>query len=194
MRICFATHNQNKVRELAKLVADSIEILSLDELGINEEIEETGNSLQANALLKASYVYNNYGIPCFADDTGLEVEALDNAPGIYSARFAGKPVDNERNIDKLLSLLESQSNRVARFRTVVAYIENDNEYFFEGIADGEIIKKRKGVNGFGYDAVFLPTNFDRTFAEMDLDEKNKISHRAKAVKKLIDFLNQRKSK
>ena len=190
MQICFATHNQNKVDELRKLVGKDLEILSLRDLGVADEIEETGTTLKENALLKAQYVSNNYAMACFADDTGLEVEALDGDPGVYSARFAGVPANNEKNIDKLLALLENQENKQARFRTVIALVKNDEQLFFEGIVEGEIIGKRRGRNGFGYDSVFLPNHFDRTFAEMDMEEKNLISHRAQAVKKLIDFLNQ----
>ena len=191
MQICFATHNQNKVDELRKLVGNDLEVLSLRDLGVADEIEETGTTLKENALLKAQYVSNNYAIACFADDTGLEVEALDGDPGVYSARFAGVPANNEKNIDKLLALLENQENKQARFRTVIALVKNDEQLFFEGIVEGEIIGKRRGRNGFGYDSVFLPNHFDRTFAEMGLEEKNLISHRAQAAKKLIDFLNQR---
>ena len=190
MQICFATHNQNKVDELRKLVGKDLEILSLRDLGVADEIEETGTTLKENALLKAQYVSNNYAMACFADDTGLEVEALDGDPGVYSARFAGVPANNEKNIDKLLALLENQENKQARFRTVIALVKNDEQLFFEGIVEGEIIGKRRGRNGFGYDSVFLPNHFDRTFAEMDMEEKNLISHRAQAVKKLTNFLNQ----
>lgn len=190
MSICFATHNQNKVKELRKLVGNDLEILSLNDLGVSDEIEETGSTLEENALIKAQYVYDNYDIPCFADDTGLEVEALDGAPGVYSARFAGEPANNEKNIDKLLKMLQDKSNKNARFRTVVALVTDERPLFFEGIAEGEIISHRKGSKGFGYDSVFLPKNFDRTFAEMDMKEKNLISHRAIAVNKLTNFLKQ----
>lgn len=190
MSICFATHNQNKVNEIRKLVGKNLKILSLNDLGVNDEIEETGATLKENALLKAQFVFDNYAIACFADDTGLEVDALNGAPGVYSARFAGEPPNNERNIDKLLALLVNQENKKARFKTVIALVEGDEPLFFEGIAEGEIIDKRRGINGFGYDAVFLPNHLDRTFAEMEMAEKNLISHRAQAVKKLTDFLNR----
>ena len=189
-KICFATHNQNKVRELRKLFGDNFELLSLDDLGISEEIEETGTTLNENALLKANYVFNKYSIACFADDTGLEVDALNGAPGVYSARYAGEPANNERNIDKLLSTLSGNPTRTANFRTVIALVGMGSTQLFEGIVEGEIIAERRGVNGFGYDSVFLPKNFDRTFAEMDMQEKNSISHRARAVEKLVDFLNK----
>jgi XTP/dITP diphosphohydrolase len=190
MPICFATHNQNKVQELRKLVGNNLEILSLSDLGVSDEIEETGSTIKGNALLKAKYVFDNHAIACFADDTGLEVDALDGAPGVYSARFAGEPVNNENNIDKLLKLLQNKSNRQARFRTVIALVKDDKPLFFEGIAEGEIISQRRGIRGFGYDSVFLPNNLDRTFAEMDMREKNLISHRAIAVNKLTIFLKK----
>ena len=190
MPICFATHNQNKVEEVRKLVGGNLEILSLNDLGVADEIEETGTTLKENALLKAQYVFDNYSITCFADDTGLEVDALNGAPGVLSARFAGEPVNNEKNIDKLLELLADQANRQARFKTVIALVKDDEPLFFDGIVDGEIIGYRRGSKGFGYDSVFLPNHFDRPFAEMDMEEKNLISHRALAVKKLTDFLKQ----
>jgi XTP/dITP diphosphohydrolase len=189
MQICFATHNQNKVAELRKLVGNNLEILSLDDLGVANEIEETGSTIKENALLKAKYIFDNYAIACFADDTGLEVDALDGAPGVYSARFAGEPANNEKNIDKLIGLLLNQGNNQARFRTVIALVRDNEQLFFEGVVEGEIIDQRRGSNGFGYDSVFLPNHFDRTFAEMNMEEKNLISHRARAVKKLTNFLN-----
>ena len=190
MPICFATHNQNKVAEVRKLVGNNLEIISLNDIGVSDEIEETGTTLKENALIKAQYVFDNYAIACFADDTGLEVDALNGAPGVLSARFAGVPVNNEKNIDKLLELLANQENRLARFRTVVALVKDDEQLFFDGVVEGEIISERRGNKGFGYDSVFLPNHFDRTFAEMDMEEKNLISHRARAVKKLTDFLKQ----
>ena len=189
MQICFATHNQNKVAELRKLIGKNLEILSLDDLGVADEIEETGTTLKENALLKAKFIFDNYAIACFADDTGLEVDTLDGAPGVYSARFAGEPANNEKNIDKLLGLLLNQVNNQARFRTVIALVTDTEQHFFEGVVEGEIIDQRRGSNGFGYDSVFLPNHFDRTFAEMNMEDKNLISHRARAVKKLTDFLN-----
>lgn len=190
-KICFATHNQNKVSEIRKLLGDKLKVLSLDDLDIHEEIEETGTTLNENALLKANYVFNKYSIVCFADDTGLEVDALNGAPGVYSARYAGEPANNENNIDKLLSSLADESVRTARFKTVVALVGLGPSQIFEGIVEGEIIHERRGLNGFGYDAIFLPKNLDRTFAEMDMQEKNSISHRARAVEKLVDFLNKK---
>ncbi len=190
MQLCFATHNQNKVAELRKLVGENIALISLTDLGITDEIQETGRTLKENALIKAQFVYNNYGVDCFADDTGLEVDALDGAPGVYSARFADEPADSEKNIDKLLALLDGQDNRQARFRTIIALQKQEGQFFFEGVIEGQIIAQRRGMKGFGYDPVFLPNHFDRTFAEMDMREKNLISHRAIAVKKLTKFLNQ----
>ena len=191
MQICFATHNHNKVDELRKLVGKDLEIISLRDLGVADEIEETGTTLKENALLKAQFIFNKYTIACFADDTGLEVDALEGAPGVYSARYAGTPANNEKNIDKLLALMVNQDNKQARFRTVIALVKDTEQLFFEGVVEGEIIGKRKGRSGFGYDSIFLPNHFDRTFAEMDMEEKNLISHRALAVKKLTAFLNHR---
>ncbi len=190
MQLCFATHNQNKVAELRKLVGENVALISLTDLGIIAEIQETGRTLKENALIKAQFVYNNYGVDCFADDTGLEVDALDGAPGAYSARFAGEPADSQQNIDKLLALLDGRDNRQARFRTIIALQKQEGQFFFEGVIEGQIIAQRRGMKGFGYDPVFLPNHFDRTFAEMDMREKNLISHRAIAVKKLTKFLNQ----
>lgn len=190
MQICFATHNQNKVQELRKLVGEKLEIISLRDLGVADEIEETGATLKENALLKARYVFDNYAVACFADDSGLEVDALNGAPGVFSGRFAGVPGNDEKNIDKLLELLVNQANKQARFRTVIALVKDDEQVFFEGVVEGIIIDQRRGRNGFGYDAVFLPNRFDRTFAEMGMEEKNLISHRALAVQKLTNFLKQ----
>ena len=192
MPICFATHNQHKVAEISKLLGGEVEVISLDDLGVTRVIPETGATLEENALIKANFVYQNYHIPCFADDTGLEVAALHGAPGVYSARFAGEPADNEKNIDKLLGLLAGETNRQARFRTVVALVQKGGQHLFEGTVAGEITTARRGSRGFGYDPVFLPKNFDRTFAEMSMEEKNAISHRAQAVGKLIAFLKHNK--
>ena len=188
MRLCFASHNQNKIAELNKLLGSNFEILGLDDLGIIEEIPETGKTLEENALIKANYVAKNHGIACFADDTGLEVESLDGRPGVYSARYAGEHVDNARNIDKLLHEMEGATNRAARFRTVIALIIDKQQYFFSGQVEGLITDKRIGEGGFGYDPVFLPKGFGRTFAEMSMAEKNAISHRGRAVQKLAEFL------
>ena len=189
MQVCFASHNRNKILELRKLAGEGIELLGLEDLGIVDEIPETGSTLQENALIKANYLFAKTKISCFADDTGLEVEALGGEPGVYSARYAGEPSNNERNIDKLLNALEGNLQRKARFRTVIAYVDGHQEYFFEGEVAGVITLRRTGVDGFGYDPIFLPNGFDRTFAEMTMQEKNSISHRGLAVRKLIDFLN-----
>lgn len=192
MKICFATNNQKKIEEVKAALGPEFELVSLQEIGCEEELPETGDTLDHNAFQKARYVKEHFGVDCFADDTGLEVEALDGAPGVYSGRFAGEPRSDERNIDLLLKKLEGKTNRKARFRTVIALILKEKEYQFEGIAEGEILHQRVGERGFGYDPVFKPVGFDRTFAELSLREKNEISHRGKAVKALIEFLNHRK--
>jgi XTP/dITP diphosphohydrolase len=190
--LIFATNNQHKISEIQSLIGDNFILKSLQQIGCTEDIPETEPTLEGNALLKAQYIFNKYGKNCFADDTGLEIEALDGRPGVFSARYATDGHDFEANIDKVLAELAGVENRKARFRTVVALIREGSVHYFEGIVNGEIITERKGIKGFGYDPVFLPDGYKQTFAEMPLDEKNKISHRARAVKKLIDFLNQKK--
>jgi XTP/dITP diphosphohydrolase len=192
MKICFATNNRKKIEEVKAALGPEFELVSLQEIGCSDELPETGDTLDHNAFQKARYVRVHFGVDCFADDTGLEVEALNGAPGVYSGRFAGEPRSDERNIDLLLEKMEGKTNRKARFRTVIALILEGKEYQFEGIANGEIIHQRVGEKGFGYDPVFRPVGFDRTFAELSLEEKNEISHRGKAVKSLIEFLNHRK--
>lgn len=192
MKICFATNNKKKIEEVKAALGPGFQLVSLQEIGCDEELAETGDTLDHNAFQKARYVKEHFGVDCFADDTGLEVDALDGAPGVYSGRFAGEPRSDERNIDLLLEKMEGKPNRKARFRTVIALILEGEEYQFEGIAEGEILKERVGEKGFGYDPVFQPEGFDKTFAELSLEEKNEISHRGKAVKALIEFLNQRK--
>ena len=192
MKICFATNNSKKIEEVKAALGEDFEIVSLQDIGCHEELPETGDTLDHNAFQKARYVKNNFGVDCFADDTGLEVEALGGAPGVYSGRFAGEPRSDERNIDLLLSKMEGKENRKARFRTVIALILEGQEYSFEGIAEGEILQKRIGQGGFGYDPIFRPFGYEKTFAELSLAEKNEISHRGKAVKALISFLSQRK--
>lgn len=190
MRLCFATNNAHKLHELAQMVAPQIELVSLKEIGCFDEIPETGDTLQANALQKAMYIKEKFGINCFADDTGLEVESLDGAPGVYSARYAGEPSNSENNVKLLLSNLEGKENRRAQFRTVIALlIEDDAPRYFEGSVKGTITNNPKGSSGFGYDPVFIPDGFHHTFAEMTSEEKNSISHRARAVKKLVNFLS-----
>lgn len=184
----FATNNKHKLSEIQSLAENSFELKSLADMNCFEDIPETADTLEGNALLKAEFVYNRFGKSCFADDTGLEVEALNGQPGVYSARYAGNNHDFEANIDKLLVELAGKTNRKARFRTVIALIINNKALYFEGIVDGVITTERKGEKGFGYDPVFLPEGFDKTFAEMTLDEKNAISHRARAVSKLVEYL------
>jgi XTP/dITP diphosphohydrolase len=189
--LIFATNNLHKLSEIQSLIGDNFAIKSLRQIGCTEDIPETAPTLEGNALLKAQYVYNTFGKNCFADDTGLEIESLDGRPGVFSARYATDGHDFEANIDKVLEELTEVKNRKARFRTVIALILDGSVHYFEGIVTGEIISERKGIKGFGYDPVFLPDGYDRTFAEMPLPEKNKISHRARAVNKLVDFLNMR---
>lgn len=188
-KLVFATNNAHKLEEIRAILGDKVEILSLNDIDCHADIPETADTLQGNAALKAQYIYENYGLDCFADDTGLEVEALNGAPGIYSARYAGgEGHDSEANMKKLLSEMQDQDNRKARFRTVICLIEGGKEHFFEGIVNGSIIRERKGGAGFGYDPVFMPDGYSETFAEMGNDEKNKISHRARAVQKLCEYL------
>ncbi len=188
-KLVFATNNAHKLEEIRAILGDKVEILSLNDIDCHADIPETADTLQGNAALKAQYIYENYGLDCFADDTGLEVEALNGAPGIYSARYAGgEGHDSEANMKKLLSEMQDKENRKARFRTVICLIEGGKEKFFEGIVNGSIIRERKGGAGFGYDPVFMPDGYSETFAEMGNDEKNKISHRARAVQKLCEYL------
>ena len=188
MKICFGTHNLNKLAEIQKLVGSDIEIVGLDDIGCTEDIPETGSTLEENALLKARYVFDNYHVNCFADDTGLEVDALGGEPGVYSARYAGEPSDSNKNIDLVLDNLSDKTNRQARFKTVISLIIDGDVYYFEGVIEGEITHERTGTSGFGYDPIFLPEGSDLTFAEMSMEAKNKISHRGIAVRKLIRFL------
>ncbi len=190
--IVFATNNKNKLREIRDIVGSKYNILSLSDINCHEYIPETADTIEGNALLKARFVKEKYGYDCFADDTGLEVEALDNRPGVYSARFAGEDCNSENNINKLLSELEGIENRKARFRTVIALIKGENEEEFEGVIYGNISHERHGEGGFGYDKVFVPENYEKTFAEMLPEEKNSISHRAKATRLLIEYLNKEK--
>ena len=191
MKIVFATNNQHKLRELQQILGDKFELLSLSDINCFEEIPETSPTIEENSLEKAEYVHKKYKTECFADDTGLEIEALDGRPGVYSARYAGEDKNMEKNIEKILSELENKENRKARFKTVVSLILNGEVYQFEGIVNGKIIKEKTGESGFGYDPVFMPDGYDITFAEMDAALKNKISHRGIAVQKLVDFLNEK---
>ena len=191
MKIVFATNNQHKLSEVRQILGDSIEVLSLNDIGCHEEIPETGTTLEANAQQKAQYIYDHYHIDCFADDTGLEVDALDGAPGVYSARYAGPGHDSEANMTKLLNELGENNNRSARFRTVIALIQQGELHEFEGIVNGQIIRERRGGEGFGYDPIFQPDGYDQTFAELGTEVKNHISHRARATQKLADYLLKR---
>ena len=186
--IVFATNNTHKLREIRQLLGQVVKIVSLKEIGFDEEIPETGHTLKENALQKAQYIHDKYGIDCFADDTGLEIDALNGAPGVYSARYAGEGCTYEDNVNKLLLEMRDAQVRTARFRTVIALILDGKTWFFEGSVEGEIIKEPKGVKGFGYDPVFQPAGYSLTFAGMPPELKNSISHRGKAVEKLTRFL------
>ena len=191
IKLVFATSNANKVREVQQMLGGILEIQSLKDIGCTEEIPETQPSIQGNAIQKANYVLQHYQIDCFAEDTGLEIDSLDGAPGVYSARYAGPQRDNEANIRKALNGLKDKTNRQAQFRTVIALSLNGEMLTFEGITRGEIIKEKRGDGGFGYDSVFCPEGHSKTFAEMSADEKNKISHRAKAISKLLEYLQKK---
>ena len=208
MKIVFATNNQHKLEEIRAILGSKIEVLSLSDIGCDADIPETGTTLEENALIKARYVWQNYHLPCFADDSGLEVQALNGAPGIYSARYAAmdpagpqgiEAHDSEANMARLLRELGENNNRKARFRTVIAFIEKKDvcpcgctsikqEHLFEGTVSGEITRQKSGAGGFGYDPIFRPDGYDQTFAQMGAEVKNRISHRAKAVAKLCNFL------
>ena len=188
MKIVFASNNQNKILEIQSMLPNSIQILSLESIGCFEEIPETSETIEGNAILKANYVTQNYGFDCFADDTGLEVEALNGEPGVYSARYAGEQRNADDNMNKLLDELSDKTNRNAQFKTVIALNLKGKQHLFSEIASGEIIKNKIGTGGFGYDPIFKPTNYDETFAQLSLDVKNVISHRGKATKALLEFL------
>lgn len=190
-KIVFATNNQHKLEEIRKITQGSLEILSLTDIGCNEEIDETGITLNENALIKATYVKERYGFDCFADDTGLEVDALEGAPGVYSARYAGEACRPEDNMEKLLAEMKETENRRAQFRTVIALRCNGENHLFEGVIRGSIIREKKGNEGFGYDPIFMPEGYDKTFAELGTEVKNQISHRAVATSKLMHFLLER---
>ena len=202
-RIVFATNNQHKLQEIRDILGSDYEVVSLKEIGCDVDIPETGNTLEENALQKAQYIYDHYHISCFADDTGLEVEALDGAPGVHSARYAeGTDHDSEANMAKLLRELDGKENRQARFRTVICYIENQDVcscgctsikkvHQFEGIVNGRIATEKHGTEGFGYDPIFVPEGYDQSFAELGEEIKNGISHRARAVAKLVEYLKKK---
>ena len=187
-KMVVVTNNAHKLKEIAAILGQEIELLSLKDIQCYADIPETADTLEGNARQKAMYIYENYGMDCFADDTGLEVEALGGAPGVFSARYAGDGHDSEANMQKLLKELAGKENRKAQFRTVICLIRNGKEHLFEGIVKGEIIQEKRGGAGFGYDPIFVPEGYDLTFAELGDDVKNTISHRARAVEKLCQFL------
>ena len=189
MKLVFATNNLHKLKEVQEMLSDSIEVLSLKDIGCFEAIEETESTLEGNAKLKADYITKKYGFDCFADDTGLEVVALDGKPGVYSARYAGEHGNAEKNMEKLLVELKNKSTRKAKFRTIIALNLTDKQYLFEGICEGEILNEKTGAKGFGYDPIFKPNYASCSFAEMNSEEKNIISHRGIAIQELVQFLN-----
>ena len=192
MKLVFASNNKNKIAEIQSMLPESITILSLEDINCFEDIPETADTIEGNAILKADYVTQKYGYDCFADDTGLEVDALNGEPGVYSARYAGEQKNADDNMNKLLKALENNKNRSAQFKTVITLNLEGKQYLFTGIAKGEITETKTGTNGFGYDPIFKPENFDKTFAELPLEIKNTIGHRGKAVQQLIDFLTTTK--
>ena len=190
MRLVFATNNQHKIKEVAHLLPTDLQLISLKDIECDDDLPETGVKLEDNARQKARYVHDKFGVDCFADDTGLEIEALNGRPGVYSARYAGPACIAEDNVLKVLTELQGVQNRKARFRTVIALYLSDKEYIFEGSIEGRITEAPAGSHGFGYDPVFVPEGEQRTFAEMSLEEKNRFSHRSNAIRKLSDFLKQ----
>lgn len=190
-KIVFATNNAHKLEEVRDILKDKMQVLSLAEIGCTEDIAETAETLEGNAEIKARYIFDKFGVDCFADDTGLEVEALNGKPGVYSARYAGEPSDSTKNVKKILTEMKGVENRNAQFRTVICLMEEGECHFFEGIIKGRIALNPSGKGGFGYDPVFIPEGYDGSFAELTSEEKNSISHRALAVKKLNDYLTNR---
>ncbi len=188
MKLIFATQNQNKVKELNKLMPDHIQLLSLKDIDCHDDIPETAPDLKGNASQKSNYVVEKFNVDCFADDTGLEIDSLNHEPGVLSARYAGPQKNSTDNMNLVLDKLANQSNRNARFKTVISLVLNGEEHIFEGIAEGVITEQKSGIDGFGYDPIFKPSGYDITFAEMSMEEKNTISHRGKAVRLLISFL------
>jgi XTP/dITP diphosphohydrolase len=191
MKLVFATNNLNKLKEVKALLPKSISVLSLEDIGCKEDIPETQSTIEGNAIQKAEYIKQNYGYDCFADDTGVEVESINNEPGVYSARYAGEKRNADDNMNKLLLNLQNSTNRNAQFKTVIALSINNKLETFTGICKGTITNKKKGKQGFGYDPIFQPNGFNQTFAEMDLSLKNKIGHRGKAVEQLVIFLSKK---
>jgi len=190
MKIVFATNNRNKLKELQSILGDTIDLVSLKDIGCNVDIPETGSTLEENASIKSSFVFKNYGLNCFADDTGFEIDVLNGDPGVYSARYAGKDKDSKANMKKVLRELEGQKNREAQFRTIISLWLNGKEKLFEGLVRGTVMTEKHGDSGFGYDPIFMPEGFNHSFAEMSLQEKNAISHRGIAVRKLAAFLKE----
>lgn len=188
MKLVFATNNKHKLQEVRDIIGSGVEILSLADINCNDDIPETADTLDGNALIKARYIYEKYNVNCFADDTGLEVDALDGAPGVYSARYAGDGHDSEANMRKLLENLTGKNNRYAQFRTVIALIIDGEEKLFNGIVKGRITEEKRGDSGFGYDPIFVPEGYSESFAQMDSSTKNSISHRYRATKQLSDYL------
>ena len=188
MKIVFATNNAHKLSELRKITEGRVEILSLNDIGCHDDIPETANNIEGNAKIKADYIKEKFGYDCFADDTGLEIDALGGAPGVYSARYAGPECDSERNIDKVLAEMTCMTDRAARFRTCIALRQGDSTTLFEGIVEGKILTERHGTGGFGYDSIFKPDEADCSFAEMSAEAKNAISHRGRATEKLVKAL------
>lgn len=191
MQLVFASNNKNKIKEIQLLVPNSIQIVSLEDIGCFDEIPETANTIEENAILKANYVTEKYGYNCFADDSGLEIDALNGEPGVYSARYAGEPKDDNKNIDKVLENLKGKTNRKANFKTIICLNIEGQQHLFTGIIEGEIIDEKIGNNGFGYDPIFVADGYQKTFAELSMEEKSTISHRGKAVRQLVAFLSSK---
>ncbi|MEK6512361.1 non-canonical purine NTP diphosphatase [Myroides odoratimimus] len=191
MKLVFASNNKNKIKEIRNQLPDTIEILSLEDIGCNIDIPETADTIEGNAKLKADFVKRHYGYDCFADDSGLEVDALNGAPGVYSARYAGEQKNDNDNIDKLLEVLQKEENRKANFKTVICLNLHTETYYFTGIIDGQLLKEKQGTEGFGYDPIFVADGMDKSFAEIDINAKNAISHRGKAVRQLVNFLSKK---
>ncbi len=188
--ICFVSHNKNKLVEIKQLAPEGFNIFGLEELGLDDEIPETGNTIEENSAIKAQFVYDRFKIACFADDTGLEIDALNGEPGVYSARYAGPGNNSVKNMEMVLKKMDGQENRKARFKTVITFIDKKGDHrSFEGIVQGHILYKPKGTKGFGYDPIFQPVGYKKTFAEMSLEEKNRISHRSKSFNKFFSYLN-----
>lgn len=190
MKLVFATNNPNKLQEVQKMLPPSIQLLSLKDIDCFDEIEETATTLEGNAKLKANHITDKFGYNCFADDTGLEVETLNNEPGVYSARYAGEPANAENNMNKLLTNMSDVSNRKAQFRTSICLNLDGKQFLFDGVCKGDILTHKKGEKGFGYDPIFSPEGYDTSFAEMSSEQKNKISHRGLAIQKLVSFLSE----